>query len=128
MQNHQVNTDILNEISSKPVKKWPSFSTKEFKSAIAKYNNSSTPGSDSMLWKYLKLIVKDNMCLNIFVNITNTYINLDHWLSHFRILLSIIISKPNKASYNSSKIFCPIVLLNILGKHIKKFIGERLQF
>ena len=74
------------------------------------------------------MIVKDNICLNIFVNIANTCINLDHWLSHFRMSLSIIISKPNKASYNLPKIFHSIVLLNMLGKLIKKVIRERLQF
>jgi len=31
-------------------------------------------------------------------------------------------------SYNSSKYFCPIVLLNTLGKLIEKIISERLQF
>jgi len=40
----------------------------------------------------------------------------------------IVISKPNKKSYNSPKSFRPIVLLNIMGKLIKKVIGERLQF
>jgi len=41
---------------------------------------------------------------------------------------SIIISKPNKASYNTPKIFWPIILLNTLGKLIEKVISERLQF
>jgi len=40
----------------------------------------------------------------------------------------IIISKPNKVSYNSLKIFFSIVLLNTLGKLIEKVIGERLQY
>ena len=40
---------------------------------------------------------------------------------------SIIILKPNKAAYDSSKIFQPIVLFNTLGKFIKKVISERLQ-
>jgi len=40
---------------------------------------------------------------------------------------SIIISKQNKIVYNSLKAFQPIVLLNILGKLIKKIISERLQ-
>jgi len=68
------------------------------------------------------------MYLNIFVNIANICINLDYWLSHFKLSLSIIISKLNKASYNLSKMFCPIILLNKLGKLIKKVIRERLQF
>jgi len=41
---------------------------------------------------------------------------------------SIIIPKPNKASYDSPKIFCPIVLLNMIGKLIEEVISKRLQF
>jgi len=41
--------------------------------------------------------------------------------------LSIIIPKPNKVSYDSSKVFRPIVLLNMLGKLIEKVIGKGLQ-
>ena len=40
----------------------------------------------------------------------------------------IVISKPNKSSYDSLKSFRPIVLLNTLGKLIEKVIRERLQF
>jgi len=42
-------------------------------------------------------------------------------------LSSIIISKPNKMAYNSLKMFQPIVLLNTLGKLIKKVISTRCQ-
>jgi len=102
------------------------FLTEEFKSAITKCNNSSTPGPDRVLWKHVKLIVIDNICLNIFVNITNICINLGHWLFHFKITLSIVIPKPNKASYNSPKTFCPIFPLNMLEKLINKVIREKL--
>jgi len=118
----------LNEILFKLVLEWAPFSTEEFKSAIAKYNNSSTFGLNRMLWKNFKLIVKDDMYLNIFVNIANICINLDYWLSHFKISLSIIIPKPNKTFYDSPKMFSPIILLNKLGKLIKKVTRERLQF
>jgi len=40
----------------------------------------------------------------------------------------VVISKPNKKSYNSPKSFRPIVLLNTMGKLIEKVIRERLQF
>ena len=40
----------------------------------------------------------------------------------------IVIPKPNKESYNFLKSFQPIVLLNMLGKLIKKVIGKWLQF
>jgi len=39
--------------------KWNSFSEEEFTSAIMKYNNSSTPSLDKLLWKYLKKYIKD---------------------------------------------------------------------
>jgi len=42
-------------------------------------------------------------------------------------LTSIIISKPNKTLYDNSKIFWLIVLLNTVGKLIKKVISSRLQ-
>ena len=41
---------------------------------------------------------------------------------------TIVISKPNKSLYNHPKAFCPIVLLNTLGKLIEKVVAERLQF
>ena len=40
----------------------------------------------------------------------------------------IIISKLNKMSYDFTKSFCPIVLLNTTGKLFEKIIGEWLQF
>jgi len=41
--------------------------------------------------------------------------------------ISIIIPKLNKAVYDSSKNFCSIILLNMLGKLIKQVISEGLQ-
>jgi len=40
----------------------------------------------------------------------------------------VIIPKLNKLSYDSPKLFRPIILLNTLGKLIEKVIGERIQF
>lgn len=68
----------------------------------------------------LKQLSKDNICLNNVINIANVCIKSSS--------SSIIIPKLNKASYNSPKIFCPIVLLNILRKLIEKVIEDRLQF
>ena len=88
----------------------------------------STPGCDKLLWRHLKIVLKDKTCLRNIIAITNTCIKLGHWLSHFKISLTIVISKPNKASYNLSKSFRPIVLLNTLGKLTKKVISDKLQF
>jgi len=50
------------------------------------------------------------------------------WPPYFKFSTTIIISKPNKKSYDFLKSFKLIVLLNILGKLIEKVIGEHLQF
>jgi len=80
---------------------WPSFSNKEFISII-KYNNLFIPSPNRVLWKHLKAVIKNVECF--------------------------IILKPNKISYNFSKFFHSIMLLNTLEKLIEKVIGERLQF
>ena len=46
--NCQVDTNILDEIPSKPVSEWAPFSKEKFKSAISKCNSSSAPGPDKI--------------------------------------------------------------------------------
>ena len=119
---------ILDKIPSKLLLIWLSFSNEKFTSAIKKCNNSSTPGLNKILWKYIKTVVKSTECLKNIINIANVCINLEYWPLHFRSLLLIIIPKLNKIFYDSPKSFCFIVLLNTLGKLIEKVIGGRLQF
>jgi len=104
------------------------FSNEKFKSTIIKCKNLSTPGLDHISWKHLKAVIKDKRYLVNIVNIANAYINISHWPSHFKMLSSIIIPKPNKMFYDFPKIFHPILFLNTLGKLIEKVIRERLQF
>ena len=89
-------TLILNKIPTRPAMIWALFSSEKFKSAITKYNNLSTPSLDKMSWKYLKVIIKDDIYLKNFINIINVCINLQYELLHFKLSLSIIIPKPNK--------------------------------
>jgi len=126
--NRQVDITILDKINDKFIVPWPEFSREEFKFVLSSCNNSSTPGPDKLSWNHLKIIFEDNECLDIFVQIANACINLGYWLLHFKISTMIVISKPNKKSYDSSKSFRPIVLLNTMGKLIEKVIRERLQF
>jgi len=107
---------------------WNLFSKEEFKHTINKCNNLSVPGLDKLLWYHFKAILKQNDYLSNIINIADVCINLEHWPNHFKRLSIVVIPKPNKQSYNHSKSFHPIVLLNTLGKLIKKVIAERLQF
>jgi len=124
----QVDINILDEIGNKQVATWAPFSKEEFKIVINSYNNLSTPGPDKLLWNHLKSVLKHNNCLFNIITIANVCIDLGYWPNHFKRLLTVIIPKPNKSLYNSSKLFRPIVLLNMLDKLIKKVIGERIQF
>ena len=124
----QVDFNILNEVACKPTQEWNLFSWHEFKSAISKCKDSSSPGPDRLMWCYWKIIIANNDCLSRIINIANTYIELGHWPKYFKVSTTIVILKPNKSSYDHPKAFCPIVLLNTLGKLIEKVIAERLQF
>ena len=86
------------------------------------------PGPDKLIWRHLKFIIKDNSCLTNIVNITDVCINLGHWPEYFKISSTIIILKSNKLLYDQPKAFCPIVLLNTIGKLIEKVVADRLQF
>ena len=86
------------------------------------------PGPDKLSWCHLKIIINNSVCLLKIIDIANTCFDISFWSSSFKTSTSIIILKPNKESYNSSKSFRLIVLLNMIGKLIEKVIGERLQF
>jgi len=125
---HQVNISVLDKIGNKLISSWFLFLKEEFKIAINSCNNSSTPGLDKLSWNHLKSVLKHEDCLANIIGIANTCINLGYWPNHFKKSTTIIIPKPNKLSYNSPKSFRLIVLLNMLGKLIKKVIRERIQF
>jgi len=96
--------------------------------AISKCKNSLTSEPNHLSWLYIKVLVADSRCPKNIVNIINICITYHYWLTHFKKSTSIVIPKPNKTSYDTSKLFCSIVLLNILDKIIEKFISKRLQF
>ena len=127
-QSHQVDIRLLEEISSKKGSVWAPFSKKELLQTIEKCNNSSSPGPDKLLWRYIEMILKNNDCIFKLIDIANACINLRYWHNHFKTLTIVIIPKPNKLSYDMPKSFCSIVHLNTLGKLFEKMIRERLQF
>ena len=118
----------MEEISDKEIIKWVSFLKEELINAIEKCNNSLTPGLDKLSWRYINKIVKNKEYIIKLIDITNVYIDLCHWPSHFKISTIVIIPKPNKALCDSPKSFYPIMLLNITGKLFEKITRERLQF
>ena len=107
---------------------WAPFSKEKLFNTIENCNNSLVLEPDRLSWRYLKEIVKDKEYTNRLIDIVNICIYLGYWPSHFNISSMLIISKPNKTSYNLSKSLQPIMLLNTTGKLFEKVIGERIQF
>jgi len=127
-ENYTIDTRFLSKVPQCKAFEWPPFSRQEFKNAIAKYSSSSTPGPDHISWRHLRPLINNDKCLGKIVCIANTCITLEYWSSQFKEAKSVIIPKPNKDLYNTPKMFYPIVLLNIMGKLIKKVISNCLQF
>jgi len=127
-QFYQVDENVLNKLNLYCSLSWLLFLEEEFTSAIIKYNNSLASGSDKLLWKHLKCVIKNKTCFQNIIAITNACIKLGYWPNYTKKSVIIIIPKPNKILYDSPKSFRPIVLLNTLGKLVEKVIGDRLQF
>ena len=72
-QDRLIDFSLLDEIPNKQSSSWFPFSEAEFVNSIAKYNNSSTPGSDKLSWRHLKIIVKDSVCLKNIINIADVF-------------------------------------------------------
>ena len=85
--------------------KWNPFSKEELIDTIEKCNNFSIPGLDKLSQRHLKKIIKDIKYFNKFIDITNIYIDIGYWPLHFKVLIAIIILKPNKESYGSPKTY-----------------------
>ena len=102
-QEREVNTHFLDEIPDKPITEWNLFSKIKFIKVIKKYNNSLVPGLDKLTWSHIKSIIRNDNCICKFIDTANTYIELAHWLSHFKISTMVVIPKPNKTMFNSLK-------------------------
>ena len=123
-----IDENILNEIGLFISTSWEQFLEEEFTSALTKCNNLSAPGPDKLLWRHLKYILKNKLCLKNIIKIANACIEVGYWPTYFKTSTTIVIPKSNKVLHDTPKFFRPIILLNILSKLIEKVIGDRLQF
>lgn len=77
-QDYLIDFSLLNEILNKWPLLWPPFSEAEFINSIIKCNNSSTSDSNKLFWRYLKIIIKDSVCLKNIVNIADMCFKLGY--------------------------------------------------
>jgi len=102
-QEREVNTHFLDEIPDKPTIQWKLFSRNKIIDTIKKCNNSSAPGPNKLMWSHIKSIIRDEDCIGKFIDIANVCIELGYWLTHFKTSTTVVIPKPNKATFDSPK-------------------------
>jgi hypothetical protein len=90
--------------------------------------NRSAPGPHHIMSRHLKCIVHDSYVSRLFLWLANTCLQSGHWPAEFKASTTVVIPKPGKPSYDTPKLFCPIILLNTLGKMFEKMLSNRLQF
>ena len=86
----------------------------------------SAPGPDHLTWTHLKHLMAYKEVASLFLWITNACLRVGVWLKELIESKTVVIPKLRKLSYNVSKAFRPIVLLNTMGKLFKKMIANQL--
>jgi endonuclease/exonuclease/phosphatase family metal-dependent hydrolase len=118
-------SDIL---PAHPHRSWMPFTMNKLEECLRTCSNTSAPGPDHLTWQYLKSIVIDNDCANLFLCLGNACISIGSWPDIFKESVSIIIPKPGKPQHDIPKMFHPIVLLNTLGKLFEKMLAQKMQY
>src|SRR6201999_1805282 len=104
------------------------FSLAELLEALQPTSNRSSLGPDHVTWRHWKRIAGSARDCVVVVVIANCCLRIGYWPSSFKDSRSVIIPKPGKPHYKTTKMFRPIVLLNTLGKWVEKMLANRLQF
>jgi hypothetical protein len=113
------------EIARKLKRVWGDFLVREMVEALKGCMKNSTLGPDHVSWRLVKRFLNVSGGFgNVVVKIANSCFATGHWPDHFKKLVSIIIPKLGKATYDKAKSFRPIVLLNTISKLIKKMIAN----
>ena len=123
-----VDLSVLDAVPSLQPREWKPFSMLELTQLLYACSSRSAPGPDHVTWGMLKHLSANPHIASLFLSLAEVCIQVGHWPAHFKESLSVIILKPGKASYLTPKSFRPIVLLNTLGKLVKKMLSHQLQF
>jgi hypothetical protein len=124
----QVDLSTLNALDPLLERDWVGFSSCEMFDVLSVCLSCSTPGLDHVTWSHLKRILLDLVISGKILALADACLQVGYWPSDFKESVLVIILKLGKPSYSTTKLFQPIMLLNTLGKLIKKMISTRLQF
>ncbi|PPQ93324.1 hypothetical protein CVT25_014425 [Psilocybe cyanescens] len=108
---------------------WVPFSALEMQEALTSCSNMLAPGPDHIKWSHLKMLMHGpTHIFTVLLSLANACLWVGHWPKHFKESMSVVIPKLNKLFYSTPKVLRPIVLLNTVGKLIKKMLSNCIQF
>ena len=119
---------FLNSLPQHPTRAWYAISKQEVIDMLKLTSNASAPGPDEVTWYHIKQIIDMEGVLEAVVQLFNNICASGVWPSWFKTSLSVIIPKPKKTDYSVPKSYCPIALLNTMGKLLTKVLANRMQY
>jgi len=69
----------------------------------------------------------ETQVMKVIVHLFQAYLNIEYHLRHFKEANIVILKKPKKIDYFESKLYRPIVPLDILGKALEAIISRKLN-
>ena len=109
-----------------PLKAQGYFSRDNIHKAIKKLKAYKAPGED----RIQNIIIQKcaNTIIDYFYYIYRAVLKLDEYPSRWLIILTIVLRKAGKTAYNVAKSYCPISLLNTLGKLFSALVAADLSY
>ena len=101
------------------------FTREQIRKAINKLSAFKAPGPDGILNVVLKKAV-DPLIHHLYF-LFRAVFELDVYLEEWRESMTIVLRKPGKPSYKEPKAYCPIALLNTLGKLFSSIVADELS-
>lgn len=89
-------------------------------------SNTSAPGISGLSYQALKWAWDANSDLVHWVIKWSIHMGYHH--PSWKAALMVVIPKPNKPNYSAPKVYCPIQLLECLGKLVEKVVAKRIMY
>ena len=118
--------DIQDYCYPEPLEGNPDITPAELREAILKPAQDKAPGPDSIPHRILRLLFEEmEECLR---ELFTTCLHHSHHPECFRNATTVALRKLAKPDYREPKVWCPIALLNTLGKALETIVAQWLRY
>lgn len=94
--------------------------------AIYKLLSEQVPKLNNIPSKILKVII--DIIISQINLVFNACFKIRYYLYYFKKLITVVLRKSNKNDYIKAKSYCPMLLLNTLGKVLKAILAKHLSY